>query len=145
MPSFEKILTIILDFDFKKLSPMYQGFFVMLFLATFFCTCSYYSNEGKRNKDAYKSIFHEKFSGLILKKYLDKENRMSPTFKLKDSSKVFAYPILWEKTELGDLLVKKANSRFVKIFKKDTTIVIDMNMAFNYYDTIPENENKHER
>ncbi|WP_456315180.1 hypothetical protein [Pseudomonas shirazensis] len=138
MSSFEKIFTAILDFDFKKLNPMYQGFFVMLFLTTFFCTCSYFSNEGKRSKDGYKSMFYKKFSGLILKKYLDKDNRMSPTFKLMDSSEVFGYPVLWEKTEIGDSLLKKANSRFVKIIKKDTTIVIDMNVAFKYHDTFPE-------
>jgi len=90
-------------------------------------------------------MFREKYSGLILKKYLDKDNRMSPTLKLQDSSQVFGYPVLWEKTGIGDSLVKKANSRFVRIFKKDTAIVIDMNIAFKYFDTIPENENKHER
>jgi hypothetical protein len=140
MPSFEKILTIILDFDFKKLNPIYQGFFVMAFFATFFCTCSYYSNEGKRNKDAYKSMFHERFSGLIVKKYLDKDNKMSPSFKLKDSSKVYGYSVLWEKADIGDSLAKKANSRFVKIFKKDTVIISDMNAAFKYHDTFPENK-----
>ena len=66
---------------------------------------------------------------------------MSPTFKLRDSSEVFGYSILWKKTEIGDSLVKKANSRFVKIFKKDTAIVCDMNIAFKYHDTFPENEN----
>jgi len=140
MPSFEKILTIILDFDFKKLNPIYQGFFVMAFFAISFCTCSYYSNEGKRNKDAYKSMFHERFSGLIVKKYLDKDNKMSPSFKLKDSSKVYGYSVLWEKADIGDSLAKKANSRFVKIFKKDTVIISDMNAAFKYHDTFPENK-----
>lgn len=85
-------------------------------------------------------MFDEKFSGLIVKKYLDKDNKMSPTFKLKDSSKVFGYTFLWAKTETGDSLVKKVNSRFVKIFKKDTVIIFDMNDAFKYHDTFAENK-----
>jgi|GEM_PF-4054561 len=140
MPSFEKILTTILDFDFKKLNPIYQSFFVMLFFAIYFCTCSYYSNDAKISKDGYRNMFNENFSGLIVKKYLDKDNRMSPTFKLKDSSEVYGYSVLWEKAEIGDLLVKKTNSRFVKILKKDTTIVVDMDVAFKYHDTFPENK-----
>lgn len=138
MPSFEKILTATLDFDFKKLNPIYQGFFVMLFFAIYFCTYSYYSNDAKISKDGYRNMFNEKYSGLIVKKYLDKDNRMSPTFKLKDSSEVYGYSVLWEKAEIGDLLVKETNSRFVKILKKDTTIVCDMNVAFKYHDTFPE-------
>lgn len=140
MPSFEKILTIILDFDFKKLNPIYQGFFVMVFFAIFFCTCSYYSNDAKISKDGYRDMFNERFSGLIVKKYLDKDNKMSPSFKLKDSSKVYGYSVLWEKADIGDSLAKKANSRFVKIFKKDTVIISDMNGAFKYHDTFPENK-----
>ncbi|OXA72382.1 hypothetical protein B0A67_07525 [Flavobacterium aquidurense] len=140
MPSFEKILTIILDFDFKKLNPIYQGFFVMAFFAISFCTCSYYSNDAKISKDGYRDMFNERFSGLIVKKYLDKDNKMSPSFKLKDSSNVYGYSVLWENAEIGDSLAKKANSRFVKIFKKDTLIVFDMNVAFKYHDTFPENK-----
>jgi hypothetical protein len=140
MTSFEKTLTIILDFNFKKLNPIYQGFFVMLFFAIYFCTCSYYSSDAKISKDGYRNMFNENFSGLIVKKYLDKENRMSPTFKLKDSSEVYGYSVLWKKAEIGDSLTKKANSRFVKIFKKDTVIVFDMNVAFRYHDTFPENK-----
>lgn len=140
MPSFEKILTIILDIDFKKLNPIYQGFFVMVFFAIFFCTCSYYSNDAKISKDGYRDMFNERFSGLIVKKYLDKDNKMSPSFKLKDSSKVYGYSVLWEKADIGDSLAKKANSRFVKIFKKDTVIISDMNGAFKYHDTFPENK-----
>lgn len=85
-------------------------------------------------------MFHERFSGLIVKKYLDKDNKMSPSFKLKDSSKVYGYSVLWEKADIGDSLAKKANSRFVKIFKKDTVIISDMNGAFKYHDTFPENK-----
>jgi hypothetical protein len=142
MTSFEKTLTTILDFDFdlKKLNPIYQGFFGMLIFATFFCTCSYFSNDAKISRDGYKSMFNEKFSGLIVKKYLDKDNRMSPTFKLKNSSEVYGYSVLWEKAEIGDSLAKKSNSRFVKIFRKDTLIVFDMNVAFKYHDTFPENK-----
>ncbi|UUF15492.1 MULTISPECIES: hypothetical protein [Flavobacterium] len=92
------------------------------------------------SKDAYRHMFNENFSGLIVKKYKDKRNHMSPTFKLKDSSQVFGYSIIWEKAEIGDSLFKKANSRFVKILKKDTTIVLDMNVAFKYHDTLQENE-----
>ena len=88
----------------------------------------------------YKDMFDEKFSGLIIKKHLNKDNRMSPTFKLKDFSEVFGYSTLWEKAEVGDSLAKKASSRFVKILKKDTTIVLDMNVAFRYHDTFPENK-----
>lgn len=136
MISLEKIF----EFDFKKLNPVYQGFFVMLFFAIFVSTCSYYSNDAKISRDAYKYMFDETFSGSIVKKYIDKHNRMSPTFKLRDSSEVFGYSILWKKAEIGDSLTKKTNSRFVKIFKKDTTIVIDMNVAFKYHDTFPENK-----
>nr|WP_315247802.1 hypothetical protein [uncultured Flavobacterium sp.] len=136
MISLEKIF----EFDFKKLHPVYQGLFVMLFFTLFVSTCSYYSNDAKISRDAYKYMFDETFSGSIVKKYIDKHNHMSPTFKLRDSSEVFGYSILWEKTEIGDSLVKKANSRFVKIFKKDTAIVCDMNIAFKYHDTFPENE-----
>lgn len=140
MSYLEKILNDIADFNFEKLNPLYQGFFAMCFFAIFVSTCSYFSNEVKISKDAYREMFDEKFSGLIVKKYLDKENRKTPTFKLKDSSTVIQYYVLWEKAEIGDSLSKKANSRFVKIFKKDTTIVIDMNVAFKYHDTIPEKE-----
>ena len=55
--------------------------------------------------------------------YLDKNNRMSPTFKLKDSSKIYGYSALWKKAEIRDSLVKKGNSRFIKILKKDNTSV----------------------
>ncbi len=140
MSSFEKFLTNILDFKFEKLNPIYQGFFVMCFFAIFVSTCSYFSNDAKMSKDAYRHMFNENFSGLIVKKYKDKRNHMSPTFKLKDSSQVFGYSIIWEKAEIGDSLFKKANSRFVKILKKDTTIVLDMNVAFKYHDTLQENE-----
>ena len=136
MISLEKIF----EFEFKKLNPVYQGLFVMLFFTIFVSTCSYYSNDAKISRDAYKYMFDETFSGSIVKKYIDKHNHMSPTFKLRDSSEVFGYSILWKKTEIGDSLVKKANSRFVKIFKKDTAIVCDMNIAFKYHDTFPENE-----
>lgn len=136
MISLEKIF----EFEFKKLNPVYQGLFVMLFFTIFVSTCSYNSNDAKISRDAYKYMFDETFSGLIVKKYIDKHNHMSPTFKLRDSSEVFGYSILWKKTEIGDSLVKKANSRFVKIFKKDTAIVCDMNIAFKYHDTFPENE-----
>ncbi|MDA6068041.1 hypothetical protein NJT12_00290 [Flavobacterium sp. AC] len=140
MSSFDKFLTVILDFNFERLKPIYQGFIVMLFFSIFFCTCSYFSNDAKICKDAYKDMFDEKFSGLIIKKHLNKDNRMSPTFKLKDFSEVFGYSTLWEKAEVGDSLAKKASSRFVKILKKDTTIVLDMNVAFRYHDTFPENK-----
>lgn len=140
MSSFEKTLTAILDFDLKKLNPIYQGFFAMCFFAIFVSTCSYFSNEAKISKEAYREMFHENFSGLIVKKFLDKHNHMSQKFILKDSTQIYIYPILWEKAEIGDSLFKKVNSRFVKIFKKDTTIVIDMNVAFKYHDTIPEKE-----
>lgn len=138
MPSFEKTLTEILDFDFKKLNPIYQGFFVVTFFAIVVSTCSYFSNDAKISKDAYREMFDENFSGLIVKKYKDKHNHMSPTFKLKDSSQIYGYSVLWEKAEIGDSLVKKENSRFIKILKKDTTVVIDMNVAFKYHDTFPE-------
>lgn len=138
MSSFEKILTSILDFNLKKLSPIYQGFLVTCFFAIFISTCSYFSNEAKMSKDAYRQIFQKKISGLIVKKFLDKHNHMSHTFTLNDSSHVYGYSIIWEKAEIGDSLFKKANSRFVKILKKDTTIVIDMNLAFKYHDTFPE-------
>lgn len=138
MSSFEKISTYVLDFNFEKLNPIYQGFIVMLFFSIFFCTCSYFSNDAKISRDSYRSMFNEKFSGLITKKYLDKDNKMSRTFKLKDSSKVYGYSTLWEKAEIGDSITKKASSRFVQIFKKDTTIVLDMNGAFKYHDSLPE-------
>ncbi|KAF2336533.1 hypothetical protein [Flavobacterium daemonense] len=138
MSSFEKILTAILDFDLKKLNPIYQGFLAMCFFAIVVSTCSYFSNEAKISRDAYKYMFDANFSGLIVKRYLDKDNHMSPKFTLKDSSHIYAYSILWEKAEIGDSLLKKANSRFVTIFKKDTTLVIDMNVAFKYHDTFPE-------
>ncbi|WP_163400209.1 hypothetical protein [Flavobacterium fluviatile] len=138
MNSFEKILTDILDFDFKNLNPIYQGFFVMCFLAIFVSTCSYFSNDAKISKDGYKEMSSKSFSGLIIKKYKDEHNHMTPTFKLKDSSEIYVYSFFWEKAEIGDSLSKKANSRFIKIFKKDTTIVIDMNVAFKYHDTFPE-------
>lgn len=140
MASFEKILTEILDFDLKKLNPLYQSFFSMCFFAIFVSTCSYFSNEAKISKEAYRYMFNEKFSGLIVKKYLDKNNRMSRTFKLKDSSKIYGYSALWKKAEIGDSLVKKGNSRFVKILKKDTVIIFDMNIEFKYHDTFPENK-----
>ncbi len=129
MPSFEKILTEILDFKFEKLKPIYQGFFVMFTFIISVSTCSYFSNDAKMSKDVYKNMFGEKICGLIVKKYLDKHNHMSPTFKLNDSSKVYGYSILWEKTEIGDSLAKTEKSRFVQIFKKDTTIVIRSNRS----------------
>ena len=140
MSYLEKILNDIADFNFEKLNPLYQGFFVMVFFAVFVSTCSYFSNEAKISKDAYKEMFHEKISGIIVKKFLDKHNHMSRKFILKDSTQIYVYPVLWEKAEIGDSLFKKVNSKFVKIFKKDTTIVIDMNVAFKYRDSIPENE-----
>ncbi len=140
MSSLERILNTIADFNFEKLNPLYKGFFVMCFFVIFVSTCSYFSNETKISKDAYRDMFNEDFSGLIVKKYLDKENRKTPTFKLRDSSQLYGYYILWEKAEIGDSLFKKANSRFVKIFKKDTIIVFDMNVAFKYHDILPENE-----
>ncbi|WP_431243457.1 hypothetical protein ACQ9BO_02125 [Flavobacterium sp. P21] len=138
MSSFENFLDALSNFEFKKLNPIYQGFFVMLFFAVFASTCSYFSNDAKISKDAYREMFDENFSGLIVKKYNDKHNHMSPTFKLKDSSQIYGYSVLWEKAEIGDSLVKKENSRFIKILKKDTSIVIDMNVAFKYHDTFPE-------
>ncbi|WP_276379387.1 hypothetical protein [Flavobacterium sp. H4147] len=138
MNSFEKFLEDVSNFDFKKLNPLYQGFFLMLGFAITVSTCSYFSNESRISKEIYKNMFEENFSGLIVKKYLDKRNHMSHTFQLNDSSEVYGYSFIWEKTEVGDSLVKKANSRFVKIFKKDTTIVFDMDTAFKYHDTLPE-------
>lgn len=140
MSSLEKFLNTISDFNFEKLNPLYKGFFVMLFFTVFISTCSYFSNDTRISKDAYRRMFHEKFSGLIVKKYRDKHNHMSPTFKLKDSSTINGYYTAWEKAEIGDSILKIVNSRFVKILKKDTTIVIDMNVEFKYHDTIPENE-----
>ncbi|UPZ16685.1 hypothetical protein [Flavobacterium humidisoli] len=140
MSYLEKILNDIADFNFEKLNPLYQGFFVMVFFAVFVSTCSYFSNEAKISKDAYKEMFHENFSGIIVKKFLDKHNHMSQKFILKDSTPIYVYPVLWEKAEIGDSLFKKVNSRFVKILKKDTTIVLDMNVAFKYHDTLQENE-----
>ncbi|WP_347051303.1 hypothetical protein [Flavobacterium olei] len=138
MNGFEKFLDDLSNVDFKKMNPSYQGFFLMLGFAIFVSTCSYLSNESRISKEIYKDKFAENFSGLIVKKYLDTHNRMSPTFKLRDSSEVYGYYFIWEKTEIGDSLVKKANSRFIKVFKKDTIIVIDMNNAFKYHDTLPE-------
>lgn len=138
MASLEKFLTAVLDFKFEKLNPLYQGLFVMCFFAIFVSTCSYFSNESRISKDIYRNRYAENFSGLIVKKYLDSSNRMSPTFKLKDSSELYGYSFIWEKTEIGDSLVKKANSRFIKVFRRDTIIVIDMNIAFKYHDTLPE-------
>lgn len=138
MASLEKFLTAVLNFKFEKLNPLYQGLFVMCFFAIFVSTCSYFSNEAKISNDAYREMYDESFSGLIVKKYKDKRNHMIPTFKLKDSSEIYGYSIIWEKAEIGDSLSKKANSRFIKVFKKDTMIVLDMNVAFKYHDTLPE-------
>lgn len=138
MNSFEKFLDGLSNFEFEKLNPLYQGFFAMLGFAILVSTCSYFSNESRISKDIYRNRYAENFSGLIVKKYLDSSNRMSPTFKLKDSSEVYGYSFIWEKTAIGDSLVKKANSRFIKVFKKDTMIVLDMNAAFKYHDTLPE-------
>ena len=135
-----KFLVVVFDFKFERLILLYQGLFVMCFFAIFVSTCSYFSNEAKISKEAYRYMFNEKFSGLIVKKYLDKNNRMSRTFKLKDSSKIYGYSALWKKAEIGDSLVKKGNSRFIKILKKDTVIIFDMNVEFKYHDTFPENK-----
>lgn len=138
MNAFEKFLDDLSNFEFEKLNPLYQGFFAMLGFAIFVSTCSYFSNDVRISKDIYRNRYDENFSGLIVKKYLDSNNRMSPTFKLKNSSEVYGYSFIWEKAEIGDSLSKKANSRFVKIFKKDSTIVFDINVAFKYHDTLPE-------
>ena len=138
MNAFEKFLDDASNFEFEKLNPLYKGFFVMLGFAVFVSTCSYFSNDARISKDIYRNMHAENFSGLIVKKYLDSNNRMSPTFKLKDSSNVYGYSFIWEKAEIGDSLVKKANSRFIKILKKDTIIVVDMNIAFKYHDTLTE-------
>ena len=63
MISLEKIF----EFDFKKLNPIYQGLFVMLFFTIFVSTCSYYSNDAKISRDAYKYMYDETFSGSIVK------------------------------------------------------------------------------
>src|SRR3954471_13554559 len=140
MASFEKILTAILDFNLKKLPPLYYALCVMLFFTSFICFVMYSSNEVRISKALYINMFKDDFSGVIVKKYLDNDNRKSPTFKFKDSSKFNGYLLLWNEAEIGDSLSKKAKSRFVKIFKKDTVIIFDMNVEFKYHDTIPENK-----
>ncbi|MWB93727.1 hypothetical protein GON26_05100 [Flavobacterium sp. GA093] len=141
MPSLEKIL----EFEFNDLKPAYKAFFIMLFSIGIICIVLYSSSEVTISKGQYKDMFEDNFSGLIVKKYIDYDNRKSPTFKFKDSSRLNGYLIFWEKVEIGDSISKNAKSRFVKIFKKDTVIVFDMNVEFKYYDTIPENKNHDER
>jgi hypothetical protein len=140
MASFEKNLTTILDFNLKKLPPLYQALCVMLCFTCFICFVMYSSNEVRISKSRYRDMFKNNFSGIVVKKYLDSNNRKSPTFKFKDSSKFNGYRLLWNKADIGDSISKKAKSRFVKIFKKDTVIVFDMNIEFKYHDTLPENE-----
>lgn len=107
MNAFEKFLDDLSNFEFEKLNPLYQGFFAMLGFAIFVSTCSYFSNDVRISKDIYRNRYDENFSGLIVKKYLDSNNRMSPTFKLKNSSEVYGYSFIWEKAEIGDSLSKK--------------------------------------
>ncbi|MEA9413654.1 hypothetical protein [Flavobacterium sp. PL02] len=136
MTSFEKILTNVLDFNLEKINPLYKGFLLVSFFVVFVCISIYSSNEARISRERYKEMLKDEFSGIVARKYLDKESRNSPVFKLKDSSWHIGYNMLWEKIEIGDSLSKKGKSPLVKIIKKGTIEVFDVYYEFKNVDTI---------
>jgi hypothetical protein len=120
----------------KKINPLYKGLLIVIFFVAFICISLYSSNQARLSREEYKKMLVENFSGIVVKKYLEKDNRNYPVFKLKDSSRFGGYDVLWEKIAIGDSLSKKEKSPFVKIIKKDTTIVFDVYYEFKNVDTI---------
>ena len=97
-----------------------------LFAVFLFIFSSCYTNPKKYYEQEVKQVL---INGLVIKKYLDSNDHMYPTIKLKDTSGILDYsPIrfykLYEIVKIGDSISKPKGSLEYRVFRKDTIIKI---------------------
>lgn len=134
MASLDEIITRI--FDIENYSSQFKALIIFLITIGWLCFIILNSNRYEQNKSQYQDMLKDEFSGKIVERYIDKNNRNSPTFILNNSNGFVQYSQLWKKINIGDSLFKKSNSRLVTIIKKDTIIVFDIYKEYKYVDSI---------
>lgn len=79
----------------------------------------------------YLNKLEKEYKGKVVKKYIDKNNRSTPTIQLDDNSIVLLISEKWyNQFETGDYLFKERGSIVIKLIKKSTQDTL----FFNYKD-----------
>lgn len=99
----------------------YYAFVILLIIGTTIYMNWNYSLENV-HKRMLEDIKDENYSGIIVKKYTKKEGQY-PVYVLELSNKQEAEPgrRFWEKTAVGDSVVKIEGADYATVYKKDGT------------------------
>lgn len=127
--------------DFERIGEHYK---ILFFLFTLLILIPIFKddivlifNDYEQNKVWKKQDYEKEYFGKVIKKGKDKRNHGFLYFQFRDSTKIFEdYDKVWKKISVGDSVVKKANSKFLFIYKPKKTITINYDDIFKYRDSL---------
>jgi|TARA_B110000902_G_scaffold264099_1_gene344691 hypothetical protein len=101
------------------------GFLIFIFILVIiirgFCT----SNQDKYNRNL-SFLKKEDYSGVVIKKYIEKENHNRSFFILNDNSKISINKDAYEILQLGDSILKEKNKLFIMIFRGSVSFKVKL-------------------
>lgn len=111
--------------------------FIIVFIVFFKDKIVFTLNDYEQNKEWKKRDYKKEYYGKVIKKGKDRNNHGFLYFQFKDSTKIFDdREKVWKKISVGDSVVKKANSKFLLIYKPDKMIIVNYDDIFKYRDSL---------
>ncbi|MCF6129093.1 hypothetical protein L1S35_05360 [Flavobacterium sp. AS60] len=108
------------------------GIFIFVFQKNIVKEFNWY----EQNKEWRKNEFEEKYFGIVVNK--GRDNRNNTFIILKDSkNKIFQNEEkIWKKIYVGDSVVKQAKSKSLYVIRGKKTMIIDLDDAYKYRDSL---------
>ena len=118
------------------INPSKLGLLAAILFCIWLTFVSKLGNHYALNDDNLKNNIKSEYKGIVLEKGIDKANHSSPYIVKKNFGKYFEDELIWQYVEIGDSLVKNKGTSKLKIYKKDTLIIVDYKNVFFHYDSL---------
>ena len=127
--------------DFENINPLKTIILAlvvaMVLIVLFKDEIVFTFNHYEQNKEWKKSDYEKEFFGRVIKKGKDRNNHGFEYFQFKDSAKIFDdREKVWKIIAIGDSVAKKANSKFLYIYKPFKVIKVNYDDVFRYRDSL---------
>jgi len=107
------------DFFKKALGIMVFSFVVFMIIWSLF-----FKNNNSIINESISNLLNEKYKGVVVSKYYDKENHNNPIIEFKDE-KVGIFGEYWSVIKKGDSLVKNRNELFITVYRGKEKFILD--------------------
>ncbi len=110
-----------MEIDGKDLNKVWNGFLILLVIVLGVQYIN--TDENQRYEGLLFNFKEEKYSGIVVKKFIDYNNHTNLTIVLNNNRTATLYESFYKKIDVGDSLSKKKGDPIVWLYKKNGKIL----------------------